>query len=223
MTIFRRAAAGPSNGHGIPPPRPVLWPLREPQSAVTDISVLDDGRRRIVIHHAELRGVTPAMLAWWFAHVEGDMDYAGGRWPRYWVWHPLDHISYEVLRRPDGGALGAGARLHLREAFQRDPANILDVTVEVERIDGEAAIIGHRVLGLNVLRLDNRFTATQTGTRYVSEMTIGAEGTIGRLAFNRLVGMRVLPGAMADAWIRHHIEEIGNLENFLPALFAADS
>jgi hypothetical protein len=29
----------------------------------------------------------------------------------------------------------------------------------------------------------------------------------------------ILPGEKAMAWVRHHIEEIGNLEHFLPALY----
>src|SRR5262245_64954581 len=46
---------------------------------------LADGRREIEIRHAELRGVTPEMLDWWYGHVEGEMTYAGGTWPRYLV------------------------------------------------------------------------------------------------------------------------------------------
>jgi hypothetical protein len=30
---------------------------------------------------------------------------------------------------------------------------------------------------------------------------------------------RAFPPEKLTAWTRHHIEEIGNLENFLPALF----
>jgi|GEM_PF-5446672 len=55
-----------------------------------------DGRRQIITDHAELNGVTPAILAWWYGHVVGDMEYAGRTYPHYLVWHPLDHISYEI-------------------------------------------------------------------------------------------------------------------------------
>lgn len=194
----------------LPDPGPVLWPLRSVESVRIDMSVLSDGRRRIVFEHATLRGVTPAMLAWWFAHVEGDMDYAGRRWPRYLVWHPLDHISYEVV--------GPGARLHIREAFQRDPRNLLDVIVTVERIDTDAAVIGNGVLGYSALRLVNRFESNETGTRYVTEMMIGSASWLGRHGLNRLPRSHILRREQARAWARHHIEEVGNLENFLPAL-----
>jgi hypothetical protein len=207
-------------GGGLPPPRPILWPLRPLCSADIDIREGSDGRRCITIRHAELNGVTPGMLAWWFAHVDGEMDYAGGRWPRYLVWHPLDHISYRVVHRTTEGAVACGTTLHIREAFQRARLNLLDVTVEVERIDRGAAIICRQLCGLNVLRLVNRFEPTRAGTRYVSELTIGAAGLAGQLGFNRAVRSRVLPGDMALAWARHHVEEVGNLEYLLPPLCA---
>jgi hypothetical protein len=207
----------------LPAPRPMLWPLRPADSAIVSITVLPDGRRRIKIRHAELKGVTPEMLAWWFRHIEGEMLYAGRSWPRYLVWHPRDHISYEVVKRGRGRRnVSRDAQLHVREAFQRDPHNLLDVTVTVERIDSEAAIIGSRVLGASALRLCNCFQQTQTGTRYVSIMTIGSESWLGRCGLNWLLRSRILAGHQADAWIKHHIEEVGNLENFLPALYAAE-
>ena len=207
----------------LPAPRPMLWPLRRADSAIVNIAILPDGRRRIKIRHAELKGVTPEMLAWWFGHIEGEMLYAGRSWPRYLVWHPRDHISYEVVKRGRGrGNVGRGAQLRVREAFDRDPRNLLDVTMTVERIDSEAAIIGSRVLGASALRLCNFFQRTQTGTRYVSIMMIGSESGLGRYGLNWLLRSRILADDQAHAWIKHHIEEVGNLENFLPALYAAE-
>jgi len=123
-----------------------------------------------------------------------------------------------------GGATTAdgGTRVQIREAFQRDPQKLLDVTVTVERVDTNAAIIGDRILGLSALRLVNKFQPVPNGTSYTTELTIGDAGPIGHLGFTYLMG-RILPGAQADAWIRHHIEEIGNLENFLPELWSSEN
>lgn len=213
MTLYRAIGI-------LPPARPVLWPLRPVDSAEVEIDQLADGRRRISIHHAELRNVTPDMLEWWFGHVEGEMEYAGEIRPRYLVWHPLDHISYEVIDRSAREKVAKGTRLHLREAFQRNPENLLDIRVTVERLDKEEATIGRRILGLEVLRLTNTFEPTATGTRYKSVMVIGTGSWLGRFGVNRLLRLRILPGHKALAWVRHHLEEVGNLENFLPALYA---
>jgi hypothetical protein len=147
----------------LPQPRPVLWPLRSRGTARIEDDRLPDGRRRITIHHADLSGVSPAMLDWRYHNIEGTMEYAGSRWPRYCVWHPLDHIFYSVTKRIDG-KVGPGARLHIREAFQRKPENLLDLRVEVESIDSAAAIIRKKIAGVTVLRLVNRFEAAVNGT-----------------------------------------------------------
>jgi hypothetical protein len=50
-------------------------------------------------------------------------------------------------------------------------------------------------------------------------MRIGDTGPLGRLLFNHIAHRRAFPPRRIRPWIRHHIEEIGNLENFLPGLF----
>jgi hypothetical protein len=207
----------------LPEARPVLWPLRLVSSAKIEDRRLDDGRRQIVIRHQELSGVTPTMLDWWYGHVDGPMEYAGRSYPRYLVWHPLDHISYHVTHRQPDGSVGAGSRLRIVEAFQRRSDRVLRIDVEVRRRDAHAAVIGKTVCGLDILELVNSFTATESGTAYVSVMTIGTSAWPGRLGANALITARILAGDLAMHWARHHVEEIGNLESFLPALFARET
>jgi hypothetical protein len=210
-------------GAALPPARPVLWPLRPLASAAIDVEERDDGARHIEIRHAVLAGVTQRMLTWWYGHIDGDMEYAGALWPRYLVWHPLDHIAYAAERVPGHSAVSPGARLHLQEALQREPSRRLDLRVVVERLDEAEATITRQVGGHTVLRLVNRFEATGGGTRYTSRMTIGLHGgshALRRLV-NRVLRAKVLPGGMAMHWVQHHVEEVGNLENFLPSLYAS--
>jgi hypothetical protein len=125
---------------------------------------LDEGRRQIAIRHQELSGVTPRMLDWWYGHVDGLMEYAGKIWPRYLVWHPLDHIAYEVKKPRADGSVGPGSRLRIVEAFQRRSDRLLRINVEVRRRDIHAAVIGKRLFGLGILELVNSFTPTVSGT-----------------------------------------------------------
>jgi hypothetical protein len=207
----------------IPPPRPVVWPLRPVESAQVETRRLQ-GRVTVTITHAPLRGVNPEMLAWWYGHVPGTMEYAGSTYPRYLVWHPLDHISYEVVggRRGDG-AVGPGTRLHIVEALGRDPNKILDLHVTVEELGTDRAVIARRVLGSAVVRLGNEFTADRVGAGYRTTMSLGEDTLLGRLLLNRVARTRALPPAKLRSWVRHHVEEIGNLENFLPALQARET
>jgi hypothetical protein len=200
----------------LPAPRPVLWPLRPLESAAVTTSS-DDSRTVVTIAHAPLQQVTPDMLAWWYGHIPGTMQYAGKTWPRYLVWHPLDHIAYELTT--PGDVVGAGAQLRITEALGRDLDKLIDLQVTVETIDSQVAIISKRLLGSSLVRLENEFTPTNAGCRYLTRLTVGDTTTLGRLALNSVAHNRAFPPPKLTAWIRHHVEEIGNLENFLPDLF----
>jgi hypothetical protein len=203
----------------LPAPRPVLWPLRPQESA--RVSRSDDrGRRIITIEHAPLPGVTAEMLAWWYGHVPGTMQYADGTYPRYLVWHPLDHITYEVENNLDA-PVRPGSKLHIVEALGRDLGSVLDIHVTVEGMNERSAIISRRIAGSSVVRLENEFESSNGAARYVTRMTLGDDTLPGRLLLNRVARTRALPPAKLERWIRHHIEEIGNLEHFLPTLFDA--
>jgi hypothetical protein len=203
----------------LPPPRPVLWPLRPPESARTTTRVLDSGAREVIIEHAPLVGVTPEMLMWWYGHVVGTMRYADRSYPRYLVWHPLDHISYEIVEPASNGGVGPGARLHITEALGRNPRTLIDIVVTVEELGEAGAVVAKRVVGAPIVRLENLFEPAARATRYVSRLAIGGDALLSRVLLNRVARARAFPEWKVAPWIRHHIEEVGNLEHFLPDLF----
>jgi hypothetical protein len=216
------STASPAHGAAgnikLPPPRPILWPLRPAESAEHQITN-DSGQLIITITHAPLRGVTAEMLQWWFRHVAGTMSYAGGIWPRYLVWHPLDHISYDVVRPAVDGGVGPGAKLHIVEALGRNSADLLNIRVRVDEIGEGRAVIAKRVLGTDIVCLENEFADSLAGATYNTRLRIGDHGPLGRLLLNHIARHRAFPPTRIQRWVRHHIEEIGNLENFLPDLF----
>lgn len=177
----------------------------------------DESRTIVTISHSPLEQVTPEMLAWWYAHIPGTMQYAGETTPRYLVWHPLDHISYELMT--PGDVVTAGSQVHMTEAPGRELDKLVDLQVTVETIDSQVAIITKRVLGSSIVRLENEFTHTSGGCRYTTRLTLGDTTPLGRLVLNSVAHNRAFPTPKLTAWIRHHVEEVGNLENFLPDLF----
>jgi hypothetical protein len=68
-----------------PRPLPIAWAPKPVTSARSTVQVLPDGRLHCSIEHEVLQGITPRMLTWWFRHLEGEMEFEGGRWPRYRV------------------------------------------------------------------------------------------------------------------------------------------
>src|SRR5690554_3541124 len=95
----------------LPPPLELGRPLKPLASARTGREMLADGRVRYWIRHEVLHGVTPAMLLWWFGHMEGEIEVGGRLYPRYRVWHPRDHIRVGYPRRRPDGTIGPGAAI----------------------------------------------------------------------------------------------------------------
>ncbi|GAA4113182.1 hypothetical protein GCM10022415_08330 [Knoellia locipacati] len=203
----------------MPAPRSRLYPLRELTSAVTSVQDLPHHRRRLTIDHQPLAGVTPAMLHWWFRHLGGEMDYGGHRVPKYLVWHPEDHIRWELARPAPGGGAGEGARFRIVEAFQRRPEFYVDSTETVEKLDETGIRLVRRLAGVPIFQLEHTWSRGASGTHYVSVMDLGARGRA-FMPVNRFLTQRTFPDAMARAWLRHNVEEVGLLEHLLPPLLA---
>lgn len=216
-----RAFVYPPDYSALPEPVDVPWRLKPVSSADSGIEVLADGRHRFWIRHDIVKGVTPRMLAWWFAHLEGDITIGSRRYNRYRVWHPLDHVhaSY-AWRRPDG-SVGPGAAIRLHEVLGRDLRHVVNVTSLIEKLDEEGFIHNpalHVARGVGPIsglaRMEYTFTATASGTLYENSLTLGHGSWWGRL------GTRLfLPAGHGEIWFKHNIEEVGAFEEFLPSLY----
>ncbi|GAB3832973.1 DAPG hydrolase family protein [Hymenobacter jeollabukensis] len=204
------------------PPRPLAGPLKPLHSAQTTFRRLPRGSFELTIAHDTVRGVTPAMLEWWFRHIGEPMQYQGQQYPRYLVWHPVDHIHW-ALARPDAhGGAGVGSRFRIVEAFGGDARQLVDSTEDVVKLDSTGIRLVRRVLGVEVFSLEHWFAAGAEGTRYTSRMQVGHESRLGQFVLNPLLQRRVFTARMGYAWLRHNVEEVGNFEQFLPALYATE-
>lgn len=201
----------------LPAPRPLLAPLRPVDSAQTSLSRLPDRRLLITIRHAPLEGVTPQMLAWWFKNIEGSIEVDGQTYSRYSIWHPYDHIHYGTTCHRDG-SVSAGVTFHIAEAFGRDPSLRIESREQVDLLDATGLRLSTRFAGIEVFSLHHRFTEEPDGTGYDSTMLVGVAGRPGRV-INPIINRRLFGKRHARAWIKHNIEEVGLLEQIVPALY----
>jgi hypothetical protein len=205
----------------LPAPRKLPWALKPLDSARTSLGY--DARGRMVMHidHDVLRGLTPAMVAWWFGHIAGDLVVGGERLNKYLAWHPFDHIYWELVAPgPDGGA-SAGAKFRIVEAFGRNPHFYIDVIDTVTRLDATGFTAVSFKAGLHVSTLNHDFAAVAGGTQYVSTLTIGIAVPGLCTVINPLIHRMLFPEVMGRAWLRHNIEEVGLLEHLIPVIYPA--
>lgn len=205
----------------LPPKREINWIRKPLQSARTQCKTLPYGSFELRIEHDIIRGVTPDMLNWWFHHIGDSMNVNGVEYPRYLVWHPIDHIHWELAKPAPGGGAGVGASFRIVEAFGGNRHHLIDSVEEVIKLDSEGITLIRRMLGVEVFRLAHRFVAVEGGTRYLSRMQVGAENRLGQWLLNPLLHRFVFTRDMGPAWLTHNVEEVGNFESFLPELYAA--
>ncbi|WP_295817186.1 hypothetical protein [uncultured Deinococcus sp.] len=213
----------PTRRPPLPPPLDFGGQMRGLETARTTQTFRPGGVMELTIDHAPLHGVTPEMLRWWFEHVHLDVHCEERVWPLYRLWHPHDHIALLKPRLNRNGRAGEGAHFHIQEVFGRDERYRVDSVEFVEKLDDSGIRLLKFVGGVQVFSLEHWFTPVPGGTRYESQMLVGASSPLlGRLV-NGTLTRRVFPRDMGRAWLRHNVEEVGNFEFFLPGLWAAQA
>lgn len=195
---------------------PVLYPLRSVDTATVRHSEHPHGRRRITIDHRPLPCVTTAMLYEWFTNLDKTMTYGGQTVRRYLAWHPLDHIDWQLAKPSPNGRPGEGAKFRIVEAFGANPEYRVDVTDDIEKLDETGIRLVTRIGGAIVFQLEHTWSANSTGTHYVTVLDLGARAPW--LAPVNAVVRRRFRDDMAHAWVKHNIEEVGQLEFLLPLI-----
>jgi hypothetical protein len=204
-------------------PAPVPWPLKPMGSAECGAERLADGRLSWWIRHDVLRGVSPPMLAWWFSHLEGEIEVDGRRISRYRAWHPYDHVHASYARRRPDGTIGPGAAIRLREYLGANRRYLVDTVTDIEKLDEEGFIHNPRLHGVpGLVRMEYTFRRVLQGTLYENCLLVG--GTAGwRRAVSPLVQRFGFDVERGLAWLRHNIEEVGLFEHFLPGLYRRET
>lgn len=201
------------------PPRPIPWAMKPFSSAKTSEIKLSDGRIELQIEHDLLRGVTPAMLVWWWRNIEGEMELKGEIYPRYLIWHPIDHIHFEVVKRLPDGSVGIGSVFHIVEALGADINNLIDVALHLQTLDEAGATVEVYALGRTVVQIHGQFAPQEEGTRVTTTMRLGFSGWLGSLGLGEILINRFFSAETRNAWLKHSVEEIANLQFFLPDLY----
>jgi hypothetical protein len=135
---------------------------------------------------------------------------------RYLAWHPVDHIRWALARPAPGGGAAEGARFRMVEAFGGRPEYRIDEIARVEKLDETGIRLVKRIGGLAVFQLEHTWSAGADGAHYVTVMDLGVRPAV-LSPVNAVVRQR-FPEDKVRAWVKHNIEEVGQLEYLLPKL-----
>ena len=196
--------------------RPILYPLRPVDTAAVHYLDAPHGRRRVTIDHRPLPGITPAMLLDWFTHLGETMSYGGEVIDRYLAWHPIDHIEWALARPAPTGGAAEGAHFRMVEAFGGRPEYRIDEVARVEKLDETGIRLVRRIGGVAVFQLEHTWSAGADGAHYVTVMDLGVRSPL--LAPVNVIVRQRFSDAKVRAWVKHNIEEVGQLEYLLPQL-----
>jgi hypothetical protein len=201
------------------PPRSVPWSLKPLESAETSLRYDEYARMVMTIRHDVLKGLSPDMLAWWFRNIGGEMELDGQWVNKYLLWHPIDHIKWELIRPARDTNIGPGAVFRIVEAFNADPDLYVDIQDKVIRLDPTGFTLVQRRLGVEVARLNHDFAAVQGGASYFSTLIVGSAAPRVRSILNPLLHRFVFTERMGRAWLKHNVEEVGALEHIVPRIY----
>jgi hypothetical protein len=213
------AVLRPKSAWKLQPSRPLLGTLRPLSSAEVELNILPSGETELKIYHDLLKGVSPEMLYWWFTHIGGQMELNGKLYSRYQVWHPHDHIHWELVEVADDSKVGVGSKFYIVEAFARNMGYLINNLETVTRLDLTGITLNQFGAGRRFFSLAHDFIPETGGTRYISRMLVGFESGFGKSLLNQFIRWQIFPQPMGRAWLVHNIEEVSNFENFLPRLW----
>ncbi|MDE2690718.1 MAG: hypothetical protein OXI49_09420 [Acidobacteriota bacterium] len=198
-------------------------PMKGPDSARHTVERLTAGRLRASIEHDMMKGVSPEMLRWWFENIDtwtryNGSDFNGPLVPVYRYWHPFDHIAVRWRRRVYvRGRLGPGSVIEIHEDLAgKHPVR---AKARVSRFDDEAFNFDLLLGGLlRVGSLDHLYAEVEGGCSFYTEARIGVRVPIIGRFLNWIIRRQFTEELLRD-WIVHNIEESGETEKFVPALY----
>lgn len=195
--------------------------VREDQYSITENKY---GQLIVKVHHDVIPGITPAMLLWWYQYIGQTVEYNGAQCPMYYILLPDEHDGIQVSNKDAKGRARVGSIYHLKETFHLDGKEYPLVSkVRISKIDTEGVKYVARRFGFKVATVSHKWIFEADGTRIISTFVLGS-----KMKFKPLRDLinkqarKEMPVLALHAWVKHNVEELGNLPNVLPLFYQSE-
>ena len=191
----------------------------------TNYQYLDNGQLLIEISHAPLIDITPKMLHWFYQHLPVSSVQLGSQTiPWYQILHTYEHNLMTVLEPKNINTKALTNKnitaelLHKEEWF--GPYNSQG-DERVISMSEQGIIVNLELAGLTFGEIHHNFAQIPEGTQYKVNAIIGSDLPIISPIINLIIRYKLFPEPMIKHWIKHQVEEVNNLNAFLPQLYIA--
>lgn len=203
----------------IEPARPHFWDYPVLSDATYKIDLSKQGKIVIELQHPILKGVTPAMLSWWYQHLaSGSAIVRGKEYSFYHLFHLSEHGQTKIISPPTDGTegMGVGACVYRQERFgpylSKGYGRVAKFSDQGFTV---IPVMGPLAFGV----IEHQFLATPVGSQYNVKIVLGSDLPLLGGLLNFYIREKQFPPIVVHEWIRHQVEEVGSLPHFLPQLY----
>ncbi len=168
------------------------------------------------IRHRELAGINSEMVYQWFKYFcYQNLRLANGKEiSAFRLWHPQDHISFEIQKHSLSGEVGLAKGASALVIEKRGDKVLCSGEVKIIDLSNKRISIKHKSLLHHHNLVSDEFFDTKRGLQMISNL-VNVEGRFQHDA-DRSADSEI--SLEIQAWIEHKIEEVGNLQIILPSL-----
>jgi hypothetical protein len=103
----------------------------------------------------------------------------------------------------------------------RNPRFTIDGVSTIEKLDDEGFIHNVVIGGMTLARMEHTFRAVAGGM--IDENSLTIPGSHRLAVLSRVLVPSKFPEPKGQAWLKHSVEAMGTLENFLPELYVRET
>lgn len=205
---------------------PTGWTMRTVDSAGIRITPVNDYLVRATIEHKVLGRISPDMMCWWFKNLEGQCEYEGVPCSRFQLWHPIDHLDCKISVPAKNAGRSTNKIIRMIETVKNPDYSSLRTSLKREvclnQVNEQELIL--RIVDFPGIetKIRHTFESVTGGCRCITSIEVSISSVLGKLYLRKVLGKSIQHMLINKLNLAHCVEEIGNLEFFLPGLYWAE-
>jgi len=196
--------------------------MKPVSTACIETTMLNELTGCITIDHEILNNISCGMLQWWHRYFcYQQIETADGlRIPAFHLWHPQDHGNVLISQHSLSGELGLVRGAHARFIEKIGNASFASNQVKIVQNHQHGITVDYYENNVRSSRVIEQYFDTTKGLQYRSLLY---SKNMGNVTSNGNHIISTLQKDQLNNWVKHKIEEVGNLDVILPPIYRLES